>query len=88
MTIQEFQQHLENGEFVFPGGLPTFFITADGGILSHDACLEMKETIVDAMIDSGNNKQWEVIGIEVNYEDGTLVCDHTGKPIPCAYCEF
>jgi hypothetical protein len=35
----------------------------------------------------GVNDGWRVIGCDVNWEDPSLYCDHTGARIPSAYAE-
>ena len=87
ITIQQFEEYLQNGPFAFPGGYPLYFITADGCALSFDAAEEQREQIIDAIKEPGTNDQWQIIGIDVNWEDTDLVCGHNGKRIPSAYGE-
>jgi hypothetical protein len=53
-------------------------VTADGGVLSHEAVGEELELTNDSC-----DKQWYIVGAEINEENQDLVCDHTGKKIPC-----
>ncbi len=62
------------------GGYPLYYITEDGGVLSPEAVQENQDLTNDP-----NDQEWYVIGVEVNYEDTSLMCDHTGKLIPSAY---
>lgn len=87
LTVEQFEQYLENGPFAFPGGYPIYFITADGCALSFEAAEEQRVQIVDAIKEPGTNDQWRAIGCEINWEDSALYCDHTGKQIPSAYGE-
>lgn len=68
-------------------GYPIYFICVDGRVLSEEAVNEQRPQIIDAMNDSGSNNQWQVVGYEINFEDNSLYCDHTGKLIPSAYGE-
>lgn len=86
-TTAKFAEYLENGMFAFPGGYPMYFITRDGCALSFDAAEEQREQIIDAINEPRSNTQWEVISVEVNWEDTSLYCEHTGKLIPSAYGE-
>lgn len=62
------------------GGYPLFYIAADGGVLSPEAVTENLRLTNDP-----DDKQWFIVGVDVNYEDRDLICDETGKRIPCAY---
>jgi hypothetical protein len=85
-TVQEFLKHLKEGPYTFPGAYPKYFITKDGGILSFKAAKEMKDEIISA-INDGYDDQWLVVGVDINWEDSDLYCDHTNEKIECAYCE-
>ncbi|WP_336794189.1 hypothetical protein [Gordonia malaquae] len=61
-----------------------YFTTKDGGALAIDTVIaEINE--VDFTDESDG--QWYIVGYDVNYEDASLVDDHTGKPIPAAYAD-
>lgn len=66
------------------GGYENFVyaITADGGVLFIDTLIDQ---IAEVDFTDPDDKQWYVVGYEVNYEDPDLVDDHTGRPIPTAY---
>lgn len=66
------------------GGYENFVyvITADGGVLAIDTVIAEIDK-VDFTDES--DPQWCVIGYEVNYEDDSLVDDHTSEKIPAAY---
>lgn len=85
-TVDKFKADLESGEFAFPGGYPTYFITDDGDCLSYDSAKENAEQIIDA-IQTKDNSGWRVVGREVNWEDPDLYCADSGKRIPSAYAE-
>jgi|TARA_Y100000310_G_scaffold297836_1_gene331197 hypothetical protein len=86
MTLHEIKTALRNGPYAWPGGYPLFFITLDGAVLSHEAVrAEWKRVCHSVMTQAGDG--WEVIGQDINWEDGELVCDHTGKRIESAYAD-
>lgn len=85
-TISDFRKAYRAGQYAWPGGYPQYFITSDGAALSFEAAKGNLGLILRA-IHEGLNDGWRVVGIDVNWEDGTLTCDHTGKPIECAYGE-
>lgn len=84
-TVDQFRKDLED-EFAWPGGYQRYFITSDGEALSFDAAKEMQAEIEEA-ITEGVRDGWMVVGCEINYEDESLICGHTNKPIPAAYGE-
>lgn len=86
-TSAKFIEYLQNGMFTFPGGYPMYFITADNCALSFDAAEEQREQIIDAINEPQSNMQWEVVSVDVNWEDTSLYCEHTNKLIPSAYGE-
>lgn len=85
-NVQDFLDQLKDGPYAFPGGYPKYFVTKDGGVLSFEAAKENKDEIISAMKD-GYDDQWLVVGVDINWEDSDLYCDHTNKKIECAYCE-
>lgn len=87
MNTKELKDALRNGPYVWPGGYPCYFITADCEALSFDAVRDNFRLVLNAVRHPGTDDQWRVIGVDVNWEDETLVCAHTGEPIPSAYGE-
>lgn len=84
-TIEQFRADLSD-PYVWPGGYPRFFICSDGGCLTFKAAKEEQELIEQA-IEDNDNSGWRVIGCEINWEDNSLYCDHTGEKIKSAYAE-
>ena len=64
------------------GSYPLYYITADGGVLSSNAVQENLDLCKDS-----DDSQWYVVGVEANWEDPALCCDHTGERIESAYAE-
>lgn len=85
-TIHDFIGSLRDGAYTGLGGYPKYWITEDGGILSHRACLENVLAIGRA-IRYSSEPQWRVIGCDVNWEDPDLMCDDSGERIQSAYAE-
>lgn len=86
MTFKEVCQFLREGKYTSVGSYPTFFITNDGGVLSHEAVRENIFQIGRAMRDKLDDG-WRIVGYDVNWEDHDLYCDHTGERIESAYAE-
>ncbi len=76
MTTLDVKRALRSGPYAWPGGYPLFFVTCDGAALSFDAMRERFREEAGA-----------VMGVDVNWEDADLYCDHTGRRIPSAYGE-
>lgn len=81
----ELRASLRAGEWVWPGGYPMYFVTADGAALSFDGVRENYRLISQSIRDGSIGDGWHVVGCEVNWEDDDLYCDHSGNRIPCAY---
>lgn len=89
MTINkssDFARALNNGPYAWPGGYPVYFITSDCAVLSFQSAKENAKLICDSIREHSTDG-WRVIACEVNWEDTTLVCCHSGKPIESAYGE-
>jgi hypothetical protein len=86
-TISDFRRAMRHGPYAWPGGYPCYFITADGGALSWRAAREERRLILTALRDRDSTGGWLVTGLDINWEDPALHCDHTGERIPSAYAE-
>jgi hypothetical protein len=62
-----------------------FAVTSDGGALCHKCCKTESSQIGKP---SGcSHDQFRIIGLDVNWEDASLYCDHCGERIESAYAE-
>ena len=84
-TLAQVKNALRNGAYAWPGGYPQFFVTSDGASLSFEAVRDNFRAVCADMLHPTRNDQWRITGLEVNWEDGSLYCDHTSEPIPSAY---
>jgi hypothetical protein len=84
-TISEFRAAMRHGKFAWPGGYPCYFLTADGAALSFEAAKQERRLILEAIRDDDKASGWRVVAMDVNWEDSSLVCEHTGEPIESAY---
>ena len=84
MTTQSsslrFADQLASSPYAFPGGYPLFAVTSDGACLCHNCCKTERELIGTTTGDDG----WNVVGIDVNYEDGELFCANCSQKIEAA----
>lgn len=72
--------------YAWPGGYPLFYLCADGGVLC-PVCVnrELRVVLIATIESPGTDKQWEVFGVDVNWEDESLQCDNCNKFIQSAY---
>lgn len=68
------------------GGYPKFYVTADGGVLCHEAVKDNID-LIESCLSGGapEDEQWAVQFCDINWEDSRLYCDHLNVRIPCAY---
>lgn len=85
-TVDDFKKALEYGPYAWPGGYPMYFITSDGGALSFEAAEAEASSVIDS-IQNNHSDGWRIVARDVNWEDTSLTCDHTGKRIESAYGE-
>lgn len=85
-TTQQLKEQLRSGAYAWPGGYPLFFITSDGDTLSFETVRKEIKQVLQAIRDNDNGG-WRVIGVDVNWEDLELFCDHSGDRIESAYAE-
>jgi hypothetical protein len=91
-TVAELDKALEAGPYAWPGGYPMYFITCDGGALSHQTVTDEYDNIADSIKDYEDDNSvpcdgWRVVAADVNWEDPELYDDHTGDRIESAYAE-
>jgi hypothetical protein len=87
MNLLELKQALRAGPFAWPGGYPLYFLAADGSALSFDAVRGEIRQVIRALRHPGTDRDWKIVGVDVNWEDEYLFCVHTGQLIPCAYSD-
>lgn len=85
-SISDFRNAMRHGPYAWPGGYPCYFITSDGAALSFKAAKQEKRNILESLA-SRSNDGWRIVAMDVNWEDSSLICDHTNEPIPSAYGE-
>jgi hypothetical protein len=66
--------------FAWPGMYPLYYITKDCAALC-PKCVNENITLLS----DKDDPQWYLIGVEVNYENTSLYCDHCNEQIESAY---
>lgn len=85
-TPSDFGKALKRGAYAWPGGYPVFFVTSDGQALSFKAAKTNGKLVCDAIREKSCD-DWRVIAADINWENPSLYCDHTGNRIESAYAE-
>ncbi len=83
LTSRKLRDQLIANAYTSPGSYPLFAITFDGGALCKHCCKTERKAIGSTYGSDG----WNVVALEVNYEDPSLYCDHCGNRIESAYAE-
>jgi hypothetical protein len=83
-SIADLKATLRAGPYAWPGGYPLYFITNDGAALSFDSA-RTEFSLIARSIEDNNNDGWRIVACDINYEDDSLYCDHTGDKIESAY---
>jgi len=85
-SVQELNATLRNGQYAWPGGYPMFFITSDGAALHFD-CVRENLRLVSDSVRNNLKDGWQVVAVDVNWEDPELYCDDCSNKIESAYAE-
>ena len=85
-SISDFRRDMRHGAYAWPGGYPRYFLCHDGEALSFAAAKENRRLILDA-IATQDRSGWQIVGVDINWEDGELHCAHTGERIESAYAD-
>lgn len=86
-TVSDFRKAYKSGPYAWPGGYPLFFITADGAALSWEAAKQCRGEIIRTIASKDSRSGWCIVATDINWEDDSLYCEHTGEKIPSAYGE-
>lgn len=92
-TIKDYRRAVHLGPYVWPGGYPLFFITADSACLCWQCGAKKERRQVLESIKAKPNPHamhtdgWRVVATDVNWEDGELYCDNCNDRIESAYAE-
>jgi hypothetical protein len=72
--------------YAWPGAYPLALITADGGCLC-PACVRKEWRLVCDESFNQSNCGFRIAGVDVNWENTDLDCDHCGRHMESAYGE-
>ncbi len=69
--------------YSWPGSYPLFGVFDDGGVCCKDCAKTERESIGTTT----GNDNWNLVAVDVNWEDPDLYCDHCPCRIESAYAE-
>jgi hypothetical protein len=70
--------------YAWPGGYPKFVVLTDGAALCCKCAREEFARIARSTRDREHDG-WAAAGVDINWEDTDLFCDHCNKQIESAY---
>lgn len=85
MTNNELRNAIRN-RYAWPGGYPTYGVTDDGAALCID-CMRQEYRLIARARRLKLRDGWQVVGVDINWEDTSLTCDHCNNTIESAYGE-
>lgn len=78
--IKPYGMSIDMDIVAWPGGYPLYYITKDCAALCPKCVNENIELLSDK-----DDPQWYIVGVDVNYENTSLYCDHCNEQIESAY---
>ena len=72
-------------KYAWPGGYPLYLLCADGEVLCPDCARREWKLVAKATRHPGTDKQWEIVAVDVNWEDPDMCCDHCNNNLDSAY---
>ena len=85
--LQQIKRSLRD-KYAWPGGYPLYLLCADGEVLSIDAARDNWKLICHAtMFPQYGTKDWQIVAVDINWENPSLYCAHTNERIESAYAE-
>ncbi len=85
-SISDFRAAVRNGPYAWPGGYPLYFVCDDGAALCCNCVKKERRNILESIASKARDG-WRVVGLDINYEDTDLFCDHCSETIESAYGE-
>ena len=70
--------------YAWPGGYPLYLITADGAALCKKCGKQNAKLIINETLQKCGT-DWQVVAVDVNWEDENLYCDNCADKIESAY---
>lgn len=85
-SVSDFRAAVRNGPYAWPGGYPLYFVCDDGAALCCKCVKTERRNILESVAHKTRDG-WRVVGLDINYEDDSLYCDHCSDRIESAYGE-
>ena len=73
-------------KYAWPGGYPMFVVCTDGGVLCM-VCARKEYRYIAHSNRYDYRDGWRTSGVDINWEDPDLYCDHCSERIESAYAD-
>lgn len=83
-SIKDVKAQIRDGAYAWPGGYPKFALCADGETMCLD-CVHKEFKLIASAILRQNDKQWQVVAFDINWEDPDMFCANCNAKIDSAY---
>lgn len=86
-TVSDYRTAVRQGAYAWPGGYPRFWICDDGGCMCWRCAARLERRAVLEAIRDRDRNGFQVVAVDINWEDPVLTCEHCGGRIESAYAE-
>jgi len=74
----------KQGPYTWPGGYPVYGLFSDGAYCCWD-CFKSEYGSIAESVKDQDRTGWNMVALDINYEDDTAYCEHCSKTLECAY---
>lgn len=74
-------------KYAWPGGYPLYLLMYDGEVICPSCARREWKLVARATRHPGTDTQWQVICVDINWEDDQMFCAHCNERIQSAYGE-
>jgi hypothetical protein len=85
-NTKDLRKAVRMGSYTSMGGYPLFFVTGDSDTL-HPACVKDNYRNISRAVRENEYSDWQVVAVDINYEDPSMYCAQCNKRIESAYAE-
>ena len=80
----ELAKAYKQGPYAFPGGYPVAGVFSDGEYCCWD-CFKSEYGLIAEAVKDQDRSGWNMVAVDINYEDNADYCGHCSKHIESAY---
>jgi hypothetical protein len=83
---QDLARAYKHGPYTFPGGYPVYGIFSDSAWCCWE-CFKSEYGLIAESVKDQDKGGWDLVAIDINYEDTSAYCGHCSKHLESAYGE-